>query len=227
MPPARRSSRSKVSPPECAESGVRVGDACSVEQVQQERQGGIADVAVQPRHRAGFDGATEPGTQDEVGAFGQQPQQLVEAREVVGAVGVADDNDLAARGRDARLVGVAVAAFGHADNARARRLGRLERAVGRAVVGHHHLSLDAGTREAFPRLLDAGDDCGPLVEAGHHHRDVHGTPAHDRALRPSHTNARQPTIANPLSTAPVMTAGGRYSNRTMCRPAGTDTARNA
>src|SRR5262249_11789446 len=113
------------------------------EEIEDAREHGIADVLVQPGHRARTDAARKAVAHYQVIADVELLDERLQAAEVVGIVGVAHDDVLAAGRRDAALQGGAVALPLDADDAGAVFLGDLARAVGTAVVGHDHLGPDA------------------------------------------------------------------------------------
>ena len=85
------------------------------------------------------DGSRQPC--DEVVAVAQLLDELRQLEEVVAVVSVAHDDEAAARGGDAALQRVAVAAARDTSTTRApRRRGDLLRAVGAAVVGDDDLA---------------------------------------------------------------------------------------
>jgi hypothetical protein len=89
---------------------VSVRDTGPVEPIEEGRQCRVADVLVECRHRARFDVAREATPQNEVGVvFGEPVEQFGEFSEIVGRVGVAHDDVLAAGTLERVAVSVAVA----------------------------------------------------------------------------------------------------------------------
>jgi hypothetical protein len=148
---------------------VGVAHARAEEEVEGAGQYRVADIAVQPRHRARVD-LREAVADDHVGAVLQRLQKRPDLREVVRVVGVAHEDVAAAGGGEAREVGAAVALAGLANHARTRALGELLRAVGRAVVGDHDLARDPLALHRLERLGDDDRDRVRLVEAWDHDR---------------------------------------------------------
>src|SRR3954453_6772494 len=111
-------------------AGVGGGDAGLEEQVERAGEDRVADVTVQPRHRAGLD-AVHAVAHYEVGAVLQLLEEARDLAEVVGEVGVGHDDVAALGGGEAGHVGVAVAAAALADEAGAGG----ERECGRLVLG--------------------------------------------------------------------------------------------
>ncbi len=86
---------------QAAHAAVGVADAGAEEHVEHAGQHRVADVAVQPGHRARVD-VVHPVAHDEVGAVLELLDEARDLAEVVGQVGVAHDDVLAARGGEAR-----------------------------------------------------------------------------------------------------------------------------
>jgi len=138
-------------PCEHAHPRVGVRDTCLVEGVEEPRQQGVADVLVERRHRAVFDIAVQPGSHRHVGvAVGDELVQLGKFLEVVGGVGVADSDVVAAAALERVLIRVPVPRLVGGDDDCAHRTGDLGRLVGRAVRDDH-------LRE-HAEILDGGSD---------------------------------------------------------------------
>ena len=127
---------------QAAHAAVRVADARAEEEVQRAAQQRVADVAVDPVHRARLD-VVHPVAHDELGAVAQLLDEARDLVEGVRHVGVEHHDVLAARGGEAREVGRAVAAPRLVDDARAGRRGELGAAVVGAVVGDDDLAVQA------------------------------------------------------------------------------------
>src|SRR4029453_6404936 len=69
-----------------------VGEAASVDAVEDPGGDGRSDVSVQGRHRAGLDRARPARPHDELVALPEGPHEGAELAEVIGAVGVAHDH---------------------------------------------------------------------------------------------------------------------------------------
>ena len=133
--------------PQRAHAAVRVADAGAEEDVEDAGEDRVADVAVQPRHRARVD-VVHPVAHDELGALVELLDEARDLAEVVREVGVAHHDVAAARGGEAGEVGAAVAAPRLVHDARAGRRGELGGAVLGGVVGDDDLARDAGARAA-------------------------------------------------------------------------------
>ena len=83
-------------PADRAQSAVRVRDLEPEEQVQDPRQDRVPDPAVQPRHGAFVDPASVAGAEHEVLPVVELLQERVQVAEVIGAVGVAHEDVVAA-----------------------------------------------------------------------------------------------------------------------------------
>jgi hypothetical protein len=151
-------------PTERAHAAVGVAHAGAEEEVEGAREHRVADVAVQPGHRAGLD-AVHAVAHDQVGARLELGEEARDLPEVVGQVGVGHHDVAAAGGGEARHVGVAVAPAALVDHAGAGG----EREGGAVVVGvvvrDHDLARDAVLRERGPGPRDAPLDVRGLVEA--------------------------------------------------------------
>ena len=79
------------------------------EQPAEEAQHRVAEIAVQRRHGAGLDAAGEAIAHHQLGAVAQPRHERVERGEIVGVVGVAHDDEAAARRGDAAEQRCAVA----------------------------------------------------------------------------------------------------------------------
>ena len=97
MPVVRRSRRGSAVPAYCAHAAVRVPHAGAEEEVEDAREHRVADVAVQPRHRARLD-VVHPVAHHEVGAVLELLDEARDLGEVVREVGVGH-HDVARRGR--------------------------------------------------------------------------------------------------------------------------------
>ena len=136
-------------------------------------QAGVAEVLVQFRHRPRLDFAAEPIAQTEVRPAAELLDEAANVREVVGIVGVAHDDELAAGLVEAAPQGVAVTFEMVRDDPRPRRLGDLDAVVGRAVIDDHHFAFDAQIVDRANRFLHADADGFLFVQAGHHHGQFH------------------------------------------------------
>src|SRR5262249_34684332 len=134
---------------EPAQSAVDVAAGRAEEAAADQREHRVAEVPVQPRHRAALDAAAEAVADDEVVAAAKLGDERLEMPEVVGAVGVSHDPEAPARGRDAPGERASVSALGDADDARALLLGERLRAVARPVVGDDDLAGDPESLDRF------------------------------------------------------------------------------
>ena len=119
-----------------------VGHPGLEEEVEHAGEHRVADVAVEPRHCPGVDLAAQARTHHEVGAVLERLDEARDLGEVVGLVGVAHHDVLAAGGCEAGEVGAAVTLALLVDHPGARLAREVGRAVGGAVVGHDHLATD-------------------------------------------------------------------------------------
>jgi hypothetical protein len=124
----------------------------------------VADVAVQPRHRARLD-VVHPVADDHLGAVAQMLDEARDLPPVVGEVGVRHDDVAALRGREPGQVRAPVAAAGLRDDVRARLARQLGAAVVGVVVRDDDLALQPGILEHAQRLGHAPLDVPLLVEA--------------------------------------------------------------
>ena len=180
MPVVRRSRRGQRRAPHGAHAAVGVADAGAEEEVEHAGEHRVADVAVQPGHRAGLD-VLHPVAHHEVGALLELLDEARDVVEVVGEVGVGHHDVVAARGGEAGQVGAAVAAPRLEHHQRAGVAGQLGAAVVRAVVGDDHLALaspglsSASRARATQRSIEAaslrqGITTDTLTAPGPRHR---------------------------------------------------------
>ena len=149
---------------EGAHAAVGVAHAGAEEEVEGAREQRVADVAVQPRHRAGLD-AVHAVAHDEVGARLELGQEARDLAEVVGQVGVGHHDVAPAGGAEAGHVGVAVAAAALVDDAGAGLDRQCRAVVVGVVVGDDDLAGDPVLGQRGERPGDAALDVRGLVEA--------------------------------------------------------------
>ena len=157
--------------PEAAHAAVRVADAGAEEEVQRAAEQRVADVAVDPVHRAGLD-VVHPVAHDELRAVAQLLDEVRDLVERIRHVGVEHHDVLAARRGEAREVGRAVAAPRLVHDARPGGDRELGAAVVGVVVGDDDLADDVRLRHRRERAGDALLDVLGLVEAGDDDRDL-------------------------------------------------------
>ncbi|KAK0332132.1 hypothetical protein LTR94_026128, partial [Friedmanniomyces endolithicus] len=170
---------------EPAQPAVKIADRDAEEQPPDRRQHGIAEIAMQQRHRAGQDAALEPVAHHQLSAIAQCRDKGGKVAEVGAVVGIAHDDVAPARGVDAAAQCPALARDRRMNDARARRLRDRDRPVGTAVVGHQHLARDAGTFEIANRLADAGRNRLGFVEARDQDRELDRGRGAVHRVRPS------------------------------------------
>ena len=123
-----------------AHATVGVAHAGAEEEVEQARQDRVADVAVVPGHRAGFD-VLHPVAHHQLRSAVELADEVGDLIEVVGQVGVRHDDVVAAsRGKPGQIC-AAVAAAALDDHARACAGGELGAAVLGVVVDDDHLAV--------------------------------------------------------------------------------------
>ncbi len=152
-----------------AHAAVRVADPRPEEQVQQTGENRVADIAVQPRHRAGLD-VVHAVADDHLGALLERRDEARDLLEVIRQVGVGHHDVAPARSGEAGQIRAAVAAPAFDHDARSRLLGEPRRVVLGVVVGDDDLARDAHAHERLERGGDARLDVLRLVEAWDHHR---------------------------------------------------------
>ena len=154
-----------------AHAAVGVADAGAEEEVEQAGEDRVADVAVQPRHRARLD-VVHAVADHQLGALFELRDEARDLVEVVGQVGVGHHDVAAARGGEAGEVGAAVAAPALVHDARAGALGQRARESSSESLSATTTSpcmpirAIASSAAATQRL-----DVLRLVEAGDHDRD--------------------------------------------------------
>ena len=109
MPVVRRSRRRQHVAADGAHAAVGVAHAGAEEEVEDAGEHRVADVAVEPGHRARLD-AAHAVAHHEVGALVELLDEARDVAEVVGEVGVGHHDVVAGGGREAGQVGAAVAA---------------------------------------------------------------------------------------------------------------------
>ena len=108
----------------------------------------------------------------DVGSASQSVDHRGERREVVRSVGVRHDDEPAARRREAREVGAAVAATGLVYDDRARGSRDVRRPVLGAVVDDDHLPRDAEGGDRREGILDDSLNGVLFVQTGDHERHL-------------------------------------------------------
>ena len=116
----------------------------------------------------------QPRPEHHVCALVDLGHERLELAEVVGAVGVADDDDSAARGRESGEIGAAVPALRLVDDSRALFLGDVDRSVGGSVVGDDHLAGKAELLDPLPSGPNGSADSLLLVQARDDDGDLNG-----------------------------------------------------
>ena len=119
IPVVRRSSRGSTSRRMRAHPAVGVADAGAEEEVEDAGEDRVADVAVQPRHRAGLD-VVHPVADHDLGAVVELGDEARDVVEVVGQVGVGH-HDVVARAPRRSRPGRRCRSRGAARGRRARR----------------------------------------------------------------------------------------------------------
>src|SRR6185437_1185300 len=150
-----------------AQPAIEVVDGRVEDGASEQGQQRIADVAVKRRHGAFGDAAAEAVADDEIEPVGQPRDETVETAKIVAVVGIAHDDQFAARRVNAGLQRVAVAPRRHGDDPRAERCGNIARSVGAAIVGNHDFAGISLFREEGLCLANARFECPRLIEARH------------------------------------------------------------
>jgi len=158
-----------------AKAAMEIADGTTEEEATDAGEDGVAEVAVFPRHGAGLDAAEEAVAHDEVVAFAEFLYEAAGVGEVVGAVGVAHEDEAATGGGDAALEGAAVSFLGYADDAGAEARGDLLGTVGGAVVGDDHFAGEVLLAERAQGFFDAAGEGFGLVEARHDDGQLKGS----------------------------------------------------
>jgi hypothetical protein len=153
--------------PERAHAAVGVAHAGAEEEVEDPRQHGVADVAMQPGHGARLD-VVHAVAHHQLGAVLELCHEAGDLTEVVGEIGVGHHDVLAPRGGEARQVGTAVAPPALEDHPCPGRLGDLGAAILGVVVDDQHLSGEPAGHERLVRVVHALLDVLLLVQAGDH-----------------------------------------------------------
>src|SRR5580692_10818703 len=120
------------------------------------RQHGVAEIAVQRRHRARLDATPEAIAHDQRMTVAQLRDKRIDLAEIVAVVGIAHDHEPASCRADASQKGAAVAFGVDGYDASACRYRDYLRPVGAAVVSDQHLAFDAGAPQKMHGLCDAG-----------------------------------------------------------------------
>ncbi len=204
-----RSRRPSAAAAQRAHAAVGVAHAGAVEEVEEPAQHGVADVAVEERHRPGpMLSIRLPITRSAPVSNSARKRGISSKSYVRSASAITITSP--ARGRESRQVGAAVAAAGLLDDTRAGGAGEVAAAVGRAVVDDDHLALDAVLGEHELRLGDALPRCS-RPRSGTGSRPRRSAPADFRApfaaLRAG--RRRPPSPCSRHSTVPGGAAMGR------------------
>ena len=157
--------------PEAAHAAVRVRHPGLEEDVQDPGEDRVADVAVQPGHRARMD-VVHAVAHDQLGALVELGDEAWDLGEVVREVGVGHHDVLAASRGETGQVRAAVAGARLVHDAGAGLLGERAAAVRRVVVGNDDLARKATGLDGCQSALHALLDVLGLVEAGDHDRDL-------------------------------------------------------
>jgi hypothetical protein len=152
-----------------AHPAVRVADAGAEEQVEQPGEDRVADVPVQPGHRAGLD-VVHAVADHHLGALLERGDEAGNLVEVVCQVGVRHHDVAATRGLEPGEVGAAVAAPVLDHHAGARLLGQPRGVVLGVVIGDDDLAVHPHAHDRLQGGADARGDVLRLVQARDHDR---------------------------------------------------------
>ena len=144
---------------------LKVAHGSGKQQPPDAGEDGIPHIPAQERHPLGTGFAGEAVADDDVAAVLQRLPERIERAQVVLAVAIPQNDEMAARGVDAADDGVSVASPRLLHHPRAHRLGAGGRAVAAAVVQHDHFAGDGAPVQELPRLADAVGDGAFLVAA--------------------------------------------------------------
>ena len=187
------------------------------------RQDRVADPAVLPRHGTRQDrpaARRQAAAHDQIRATTQRRQEQRQLAEIVGAVGVAHQDEPAARRGDAAGQRVAVAALGDLDHPRPGGQRPRLRAVGAAIVGDQHLAHDARPPPAPPppRATQAARVSASFRQGIRIVSSTPGCPLPRHRPRTA-SRATSPTLSSRLQPAPGPRPGAREASiRRGCHP---------
>lgn len=144
---------------------VKIAAGTGEKQPPQARQQRIAQVAMEKRHGTPGDAAAKAVAHDQLPPLAKPLDELVEIGEIVGVVGVGHDHEDPARRGDTGGESAAVSPLGDRDNPRPGSRCQFRGAVRAAVIGDHHLAINACPIEELARLANASRHRGRLVQA--------------------------------------------------------------
>src|SRR5262249_48170465 len=104
---------------EPAHPAMDVRESRREDAIEDERRRWRAEVAMMWRHRTGFDGSPESRSHDEFVAVAKFGDEQTELTEVIGAIGIAEDDEFAAHEGDGIEVGPTESSLRHSEHPRA------------------------------------------------------------------------------------------------------------
>ena len=146
---------------------MKITRAYSKEPATDGAEYGVAQIAMQQRHRARFDFAFEPVPQHKFIALAQLRQKRPEVTKIIAAVRIAHDDEASVGGQNASPQRGAIAADRDFNDARTRSQRDVSRAIGASVICDNDFARDARLLEEAKRL---GDTCRKrfgLIQARH------------------------------------------------------------
>lgn len=161
---------------EAADPAMEIADGGVMETAGEARKDRVTDVAVQRRHRAGLDAASEAVAHDQVRTFAKFADHSDGIDEVIAAVRIGHDDILASCRLAPANQRRAVATLADWNDAGTECPGKGLAAVGRTVVGNDDLPGEAicipDLAQRFIRVRYAMREAFNLVQAGHDDRHV-------------------------------------------------------
>jgi hypothetical protein len=156
----------------CAKPAMKVAYRALEKQASNSAKHGIAQVAMQGRHRARQDSPAEPVAHHEVESFAKFGEERVHLGEIVSVVGIAHQNKSPVRRRDASLQGAPIPPRLNWNHSRPEGRGDLLRTIRAPIIGDNHFATDSMALHGVDRLLDANANRRLLVQARHHHGEL-------------------------------------------------------
>ena len=162
---------------ESPQAAMKIPDGAFEKESPDEREDGIADPTVLPRHRSRRNRAAtvrKPAAHYEIKAVAEFLNKPVDVGKVIAVIGITHDDPFGLGRLNAAAQGAAISFFPDRHDPGAGFLRDRRRTVGAAVVRHKDFARHPGGLEPPLRLGDADGKRFGLVQAGNHNGQFDG-----------------------------------------------------